>query len=385
MLIGAQSQGMEAKDSNSSIPRALSTTKAAAIAASTAYSRKHSFVSRNSFIDESYETDPDSAGEDDIFGYNSLEAGSHEKTVAKAKATPTWDNPSSKEKIHLVTGANDMVASISRPKSSADSNSVYEKKMSATEKIVKVEDIPSRHLTISEGTNTSNMAKQAEANPKFLKIDNSKHRLDTKESQLGSTSQTSKVVEDKHQKRNITGFRTNGLPRSSVKQKDAEEAKTQVSSTPDQTKGKTVENAGQDARILTSTIKEIKGKASRSPETGNERDKVDRRMQHLQIEIDDLKGELSDVATIEAAIYLTTAEHSSSSFKLHAPARRFARTYEHTYKRCSQERRASCARNIVSGLVLVARACGNDVPRLLKQPFFLSFPSLLWCLFIFHH
>ncbi|XVE92259.1 hypothetical protein REPUB_Repub01dG0081200 [Reevesia pubescens] len=49
--------------------------------------------------------------------------------------------------------------------------------------------------------------------------------------------------------------------------------------------------------------------------------------------------------------------------KLHAPAWRLYRLYLHVCKDGSQSRRASAATSAVSGHALVAKACGNDVPR----------------------
>ncbi|XVF11420.1 hypothetical protein REPUB_Repub08aG0026100 [Reevesia pubescens] len=57
------------------------------------------------------------------------------------------------------------------------------------------------------------------------------------------------------------------------------------------------------------------------------------------------------------------AEHGSSMSKLHAPAWRLYRLYLHVCKDGSRSRRANAATIAVSGLALVAKACGNDVPR----------------------
>ncbi|KAG0566301.1 hypothetical protein KC19_7G053400 [Ceratodon purpureus] len=76
------------------------------------------------------------------------------------------------------------------------------------------------------------------------------------------------------------------------------------------------------------------------------------------------EDELRDTAAIEVALYSVVAEHASSSHKVHTPARRLARLYVHAFKNWTPERRASSARNSVQGLVVVVRACGNDVPRL---------------------
>ncbi|XP_038717962.1 uncharacterized protein LOC120011024 isoform X2 [Tripterygium wilfordii] len=91
---------------------------------------------------------------------------------------------------------------------------------------------------------------------------------------------------------------------------------------------------------------------------------LDSNVQHLEHKIKMLEGELREAAAIEAALYSVVAEHGSSMSKVHAPARRLSRLYLHACRESSQLRRASSARSAVSGLVLVAKACGNDVPRL---------------------
>ncbi|GAV64295.1 NT-C2 domain-containing protein [Cephalotus follicularis] len=91
---------------------------------------------------------------------------------------------------------------------------------------------------------------------------------------------------------------------------------------------------------------------------------LDIKVQQLEQKIKMLEGELRETAAIEAAIYSVVAEHGSSMSKVHAPARRLSRLYLHACNESHQPRRASAARSAVSGLVLVAKACGNDVPRL---------------------
>lgn len=90
----------------------------------------------------------------------------------------------------------------------------------------------------------------------------------------------------------------------------------------------------------------------------------DSKVQHLEQRVKMLEGELREAAAIEVGLYSVVAEHGSSSNKVHAPARRLSRLYLHACKENSQLKRASAARSAVSGLVLVAKACGNDVPRL---------------------
>ncbi|XP_051114624.1 uncharacterized protein LOC127240164 [Andrographis paniculata] len=89
----------------------------------------------------------------------------------------------------------------------------------------------------------------------------------------------------------------------------------------------------------------------------------DSKLQHLERRIKILEGELREAAAIEVGLYSVIAEHGSSMTKVHAPARRLVRSYFYASK-LSSESRGSAAKSIVSGLVLVSKACGNDVPRL---------------------
>ncbi|KAG2702681.1 hypothetical protein I3760_06G101100 [Carya illinoinensis] len=84
----------------------------------------------------------------------------------------------------------------------------------------------------------------------------------------------------------------------------------------------------------------------------------------LECKVKMLEEELREAAAVEVALYSVVAEHGSSATKIHAPARRLSRFYLHACKARSPANRASAARTAVSGLVLVAKACGNDVPRL---------------------
>ncbi|XP_010524262.1 PREDICTED: uncharacterized protein LOC104802377 [Tarenaya hassleriana] len=84
------------------------------------------------------------------------------------------------------------------------------------------------------------------------------------------------------------------------------------------------------------------------------------KIKNLESKVKKLEGELREAAAIEAALYTVVAEHGSSTSKVHAPARRLSRLYLQS----PSSRRAAAAKSAVSGLVLVAKACGNDVPRL---------------------
>ncbi|MCE3216364.1 hypothetical protein HAX54_006254 [Datura stramonium] len=77
-----------------------------------------------------------------------------------------------------------------------------------------------------------------------------------------------------------------------------------------------------------------------------------------------LEEELKEAAAIEVGLYSVVAEHGSSTNKVHTPARRLARFYLHAWRTKSPAKQASAARAAVSGLALVSKACGSDVPRL---------------------
>ncbi|KAK9113484.1 hypothetical protein Syun_020281 [Stephania yunnanensis] len=89
------------------------------------------------------------------------------------------------------------------------------------------------------------------------------------------------------------------------------------------------------------------------------------RIQQLGNKIEKLEEELIEVAAIEFALYSVVAEHGNSSKNFFAPARRLSRFYLQT---CKEEgpsyKTASVARAALSGLVVVAKACGKDVSRL---------------------
>nr|GMC67182.1 uncharacterized protein LOC109180610 isoform X1 [Ipomoea batatas] len=91
---------------------------------------------------------------------------------------------------------------------------------------------------------------------------------------------------------------------------------------------------------------------------------LESKIQKLKERVQLLEGELREAAAIEVGLYSVVAEHGSSLNKVHAPARRLSRFYLHACKENSVLRRGSAARSSISGLILVSKACGNDVPRL---------------------
>ncbi|CAN8267984.1 unnamed protein product [Cochlearia groenlandica] len=95
-----------------------------------------------------------------------------------------------------------------------------------------------------------------------------------------------------------------------------------------------------------------------------EEEAMKQKVEILETRIQKLEEELREVAALEISLYSILPDHCSSSHKLHTPARRTSRLYIHACKHWSQGKRVNVARNIVSGLILVAKSCGNDVSRL---------------------
>ncbi|PIA53602.1 hypothetical protein AQUCO_00900285v1 [Aquilegia coerulea] len=91
---------------------------------------------------------------------------------------------------------------------------------------------------------------------------------------------------------------------------------------------------------------------------------VEQKIEDMELKIEKLEEELREIAALEISLYSVVPEHGSSAHKVHTPARRLSRLYIHACKHWTQDKRASIAKNTASGLVLVAKSCGNDVPRL---------------------
>ncbi|KAL1209869.1 hypothetical protein V5N11_033942 [Cardamine amara subsp. amara] len=95
-----------------------------------------------------------------------------------------------------------------------------------------------------------------------------------------------------------------------------------------------------------------------------EEESLKQKAENLETRIEKLEEELREVAALEISLYSVVPDHSSSAHKLHTPARRISRLYIHACKHMSQGKRATVARNTVSGIILAAKSCGNDVSRL---------------------
>lgn len=101
-------------------------------------------------------------------------------------------------------------------------------------------------------------------------------------------------------------------------------------------------------------------------ENGEHEDEAElnQRIEDMEMRIGKLEAELREVAALEISLYSVVPEHGSSAHKVHTPARRLSRLYIHACKHWTLVKRATVARNTVSGLVLISKSCGNDVPRL---------------------
>ncbi|KAG5242713.1 Nucleolar protein [Salix suchowensis] len=100
-------------------------------------------------------------------------------------------------------------------------------------------------------------------------------------------------------------------------------------------------------------------------ENGEHEDEAElnQKIEDMEIRIGKLEAELREVAALEISLYSVVPEHGSSAHKVHTPARRLSRLYIHACKHWTQDKRAMIARNTVSGLALISKSSGNDVPR----------------------
>ncbi|RZR74800.1 hypothetical protein BHM03_00043804 [Ensete ventricosum] len=88
---------------------------------------------------------------------------------------------------------------------------------------------------------------------------------------------------------------------------------------------------------------------------------VYQKIEEMEPRIEKLEEELREVAALEISLYSVIPVHGSSAHKVHTSARRLSRPYIHACKYWTQDKKATVARNIGSGLVLIAKSCGNDV------------------------
>jgi hypothetical protein len=91
------------------------------------------------------------------------------------------------------------------------------------------------------------------------------------------------------------------------------------------------------------------------------------KIKEMESRIENLEEELREVAALEVSLYSIVPEHGSSAHKVHTPARRLSRLYIHACKHWTMKTKATIAKNTVSGLILVAKSCGNDVSRYVHE------------------
>lgn len=99
---------------------------------------------------------------------------------------------------------------------------------------------------------------------------------------------------------------------------------------------------------------------------------LEKKIEEMEMRIEKLEEELREVAALEISLYSVVPEHGSSAHKVHTPARRLSRLYIHACKYWTQDKRATIAKNTVSGLLLIAKSCGNDVPRYIDYHVYLN-------------
>lgn len=90
---------------------------------------------------------------------------------------------------------------------------------------------------------------------------------------------------------------------------------------------------------------------------------LEQKIEEMGMRIEKLEEELREVAALEISLYSVVPEHGSSAHKVHTPARRLSRLYIHACKHWTLDKRATIAKNTISGLILIAKSCSNDVPR----------------------
>ncbi|WJX12491.1 hypothetical protein P8452_02986 [Trifolium repens] len=144
------------------------------------------------------------------------------------------------------------------------------------------------------------------------------------------------------------------------KSKDVRNEKSPIQTT--QSNGKFIRSHYQDQKEKINTLNGVHVDAA-SHKDINVNGNFPNDNSELKAEVERLREELREAAALEASMYSVIAEHGSTN-KVHAPARRLSRFYFHARRTGSPAKIASAAQSVISGFVLVSKACGNDVPRL---------------------
>ncbi|KAH7372524.1 hypothetical protein KP509_17G008100 [Ceratopteris richardii] len=342
-----------------------SPVKAAAIAAAAAYQKKHSFLPRhsNAYMDDSDDSlsDFDGAGDDRFSSrFSKIESSSStfpkaaQRTVASSQVvvetmTETVEKSGIKDSTHITASEDNLSISINKSSSGLGFPSEsFLNPVTSFEKISSKEKSSSQTVEITENKSLMNSERDAVA----------KQQVRREKAPQNITITRSPDSVNGAQKISKSPDPMKARAKSSSPVQDLKTSKVVMQ----ETRTKALKKSDQE--IEKSNKKSNNENGQRSLNAEGKGAIAQSQIQQLEAELENLKGELRDVAAVEAALYSTTSEHGGSSMKLHAPARRLARVYLYACKHWTDERRASCARNIMSGLVIVARACGNDVARL---------------------
>ncbi|KAJ3677634.1 hypothetical protein LUZ60_003358 [Juncus effusus] len=96
----------------------------------------------------------------------------------------------------------------------------------------------------------------------------------------------------------------------------------------------------------------------------NNNEVLHQKTEELEMKLERMEMELCEAGVVEFAIYSVVSVHGGPDYKVHTPARRLCKVYVYACENWSKGKIGSLSRNVVSGLGLVAKSCGNDVSRL---------------------
>ncbi|CAA7407222.1 unnamed protein product [Spirodela intermedia] len=243
---------------------------------------------------------------------------------------------------------------------------------------------PSRNSVSSQDVQTveENKARRASRVPQKLA---KKHNTEnTKRGKVRDRQESNRLQFKASNNGQNKSQRPNKGPSETKNVPESKSAATKFPDTPSESSEGSFEKTIEEKTVEEKTVEEVKEKSildeapngdqsvgtddetpvteenSLDEEKGNQHQNVD----EMKLKIEKLEQELREVAALEISLYSVVPEHGSSAHKLHTPARRLSRLYIHACKHWTQDRKATVARNTVSGLVLIAKSCGNDVPRL---------------------
>ncbi|KAJ8531458.1 hypothetical protein K7X08_026892 [Anisodus acutangulus] len=188
-----------------------------------------------------------------------------------------------------------------------------------------------------------------------------------KDESVSCYSQEDTIEHDLKETDEISAYRDSSGEKSSTPHTEILKHVMSVRSSPETNRDGSV---GGDQLLVQDTPKGARGFSSNETKDNkvSPRDTtnilLESKIHKLEQRVKMLEGELREAAAIEVGLYSVVAEHGCSTNKVHAPARRLSRFYLHACKEDSVFKRGSAAKSAISGIYLVAKACGNDVARL---------------------